>query len=127
MRTAMAAAMLVAAALVGGACGSDDDAVSLDREIDEVRTRIASCRIIDFDDGRRHNVTVEIYNQSESTLDVTVALEGAGGLTGTSETFTVPAGASDAFPVVFDQTTAEPADRIDCEGFITAVDTFLDP
>ena len=127
MRASRAAAVLVAAALVGGACGSDDDGVSLDREINDVRTRIASCRIIDLDDGRRHNVTVEIYNNSASTLDVSVALEATGGLTGTSETFEVPAGGVDAFPVVFDQTTAKPAGEVDCEGFLTAVDTMLDP
>lgn len=127
MRASRAAMVLVAAALVVGTCASDDGGVSLDREIDEVRTRIASCRIIDFDDGRRHNVTVEIYNQSDSDLDVTVALEAEGGLTGTSETFAVPAGGSNAFPVVFDQTATEPAGELECDGFLTAVDTRLEP
>ncbi len=127
MRAWSAAMILVTAALVVGTCGSDDGGVSLDREIDEVRTRIASCRIVDFDDGRRHNVTVEIYNQSDSTLDVTVALEAEGDLTGTSETFEVPAGGSDAFPIVFDQTTTEPAGQLECDGFLTAVDTKLEP
>jgi hypothetical protein len=88
MRVRCAATLSVVAAVVIGACSSESG-VSLDQEVDQVRIRIASCLVIERDDGHRHNVTVEIYNQSESTWDVTVSLGAEGDLTGTSDTLWV--------------------------------------
>lgn len=83
---------------------------------------VADCFVIEDADGAaRYSTTVEVRNTSTSTHAVAVVIDADEGRGGTSNTFDVPGGGTDAWAVVGDDTTNDPIGDVECTDFINAI------
>lgn len=112
---------------VGGA-DEQDDRERFNAEVEGVRVAVADCFVRESaTDGRRYRTTVEVDNQSQRDLTIRVTIVGDPGTGGTSDSFIVAAGGSDAWGVSSDEATTLPLGDVDCDSYITAVEIELGP
>lgn len=95
-------------------------------EVDGVRAEVADCFVVEVSDGgRRYRTTIEVRNGSDAAQTVTVTVDADLGRGGVSDSFEVPAGASDAWAVTSDEETADEVGDVECADYIDGIQVTL--
>lgn len=105
----------------------DDRQIYRSAEVEGVVAVVADCFVIEDADGAaRSSTTVEVRNTSTSSHRVAVVIDADDGRGGTSDTFDIAGGGTDAWAVVGDSTTDDPVGDVECTDFINAISVEVD-